>query len=1667
MPEHTVRVGDEVLSAHQSSTKPEPTTDTDCAIGRPRLYVLSAHSNASLVQLAAKLRTWASSKLNFNQYSEELAYHLAVRRSMMQWRYSFVATTHSGLLSSTSGNIQGTRTAQQRQMVFIFTGQGAQWPGMGQELLGSSHSFTESIMKSDAMLRKLGASWSLVDQMRLDASTSRLHQSEIAQPASTALQIALVDHLASVGVYPSVVVGHSSGEIGAAYAAGSLSHASALKVSYCRSFVSEICRQMIPAKGAMLTVNLEEEKLSPLCAGIGSGMVKIACINSPSSTTVSGDEFAILELSEYLTNSGIINKRLNVDTAYHSHHMQLAASEYLHLLGTTDHQAVRAGIHFISTVTADLKVHGFNSDYWVENLVSKVRFSDALRRYVHLDRDLIAGLSPPSTRFILEIGPHKVLGSPIRQSIMQMTDHFPYQYHPLLERDRNAVQTTLEVVGKLFDHGHSVDLATINALQKPRSKHAILQNFPSYPWDHSRTYWHESRLSEDHRFRSHPPHDLLGVRISHQTPLEPCWRHIVSTKALPWLADHVVDGLIIVPGAAYICMAVEALRQCASYNSTLSPVQALHLRSIRFLKALVVPTGTDNIELLVCFRAQDSTNVPDYEFRVYAISHDRKWQEHCRGQIMADIASHSAVGNPVREFLELRRNLASRQSHTDCAKLYTQMDSNGNSYGPSFSRIRAFSLLDGYALSEVEIADIKSTMPYSHMEPHLIHPTTLDALLHTSIPMYTQHGNPGSIMPISIRSITISSSLPSAPGTRLLSTTSLNITGHDTAQADIEVFAAEGDVDQRPVLTISRAELRQVGRTSAQNQIASTRRRAYYTMKWAPDLDYLSSRTVKVPTIMSVHDFVQYLHHKQPQIAILEIGSTTALAFGNTLSEYFGEGISSSNFTSTCADNNDLQALQATIKTQKHRIQYEKLDIYQNALEQGFQPSSFDLVVALRIFADPIFNNQIAYVRRLLKPGGRLLLGESSIVREKDYANVLSANGFDGVEFQLGDQDSSMIISSRATEANHPSLLPSVRIIASDNLGGFAQNLCLAIKQISLRVSLDAWPSTSPCIQDIYVILDDVEDPMLLDPAKDRFGQMVRFLGDQCSVIWITSRKRPFTSESPNAGLVVGFARSARTENAKLRIITIDIQDEIENCLPPVSPVLVDLLSTLSTEFAQQTVWIEAEYILRNGQLLVPRLWPNSRVNEWLQGKHDSQNFETEQYLHPGHVVSLDASTASPGNASWAVNGSLSRNPLGQSAVEITVRAHSLDLDNYSLSKPLPQQFSGVITRVGQDVKDRFEVGDRVCAWTCDKTLCANYLRVHCENVSRLPTSVAFTSGAILPFPFMAAYYALVEVANLRKGESILVGNVASDTGKAIIQLATSIGAEVFALVSSGVEKDNLVEELNIPVSRIVSNSLTATLATDALRLRLEGFDMIFNDSHKDKMSKLFTHLAPFGTFVYMQPHAISSLDSIIELPADHHATFTSFALPTLMQLRPQRLAGLLTKAMSLFDVSRVVLGQVDVLSISEGHDVLQKARSRKRFGRVVLEADDTTRIRLPCDQTQLVNTRESIFCVDSTYIIAGGLGSLGMKLCRFLARCGAKTIIILSRRILTDAEKQTHENHLRLIAHDIRLLIMVCDISNPAMLDDVMSAIKEMSLPPIRGVIQAATVLQVCSSDI
>ena len=196
----------------------------------PQLFVLSASTEKALLALSQSLKGWAKTHQLTSEVLRSLSYTLGSHRSALQYRRAVVASTPEELLSELDQQGNQKRVASLAPVSFVFSGQGAQWHAMGRELMISSPSFRHSMSEMQETLRKQGCKWSLVDELSKSADVSRIGEAEISQPATTAIQIALVDLLESISIRPSRVVGHSSGEIGAAYAAGALSRDSAIIV---------------------------------------------------------------------------------------------------------------------------------------------------------------------------------------------------------------------------------------------------------------------------------------------------------------------------------------------------------------------------------------------------------------------------------------------------------------------------------------------------------------------------------------------------------------------------------------------------------------------------------------------------------------------------------------------------------------------------------------------------------------------------------------------------------------------------------------------------------------------------------------------------------------------------------------------------------------------------------------------------------------------------------------------------------------------------------------------------------------------------------------------------------------------------------------------------------------------------------------------------------------------------------------------------------------------------------------------------------------------------------------------------------------------------------------------------------------------------------------------
>jgi Polyketide synthase modules and related proteins len=389
-------------ASHRASAQFEEASDN------PQLLVYSATSPESLQRSIEKYTTYLG---RYPERIEDLAFTLANRRQHHSHRAFVVSSREKpGAPSPLMKPINSSN------VVMVFTGQGAQWPQMGRALLRSNQVFKSTIQELDKHLKALreeGPSWTIEAELRKPAKTSKLATAELSQPLCTALQIALVDSLAAIGIIPSAVVGHSSGEIAGAYASGALTAQEAIIVAFHRGVVAKKQSRA----GAMAAIGLGWADVKPFLIPT----VDVACENSPRSVTLSGDADKVEEVVAAIQKArpDVLARLLKVEKAYHSYHMAEVGDEYYRLVGPKMFGRSASKL-FFSSVTGELLEENEKLDakYWQRNLESPVLFSSAVSR--------IADHPVGKNAVFLEIGPHSALAGPVRQILTEKSVQAPY-----------------------------------------------------------------------------------------------------------------------------------------------------------------------------------------------------------------------------------------------------------------------------------------------------------------------------------------------------------------------------------------------------------------------------------------------------------------------------------------------------------------------------------------------------------------------------------------------------------------------------------------------------------------------------------------------------------------------------------------------------------------------------------------------------------------------------------------------------------------------------------------------------------------------------------------------------------------------------------------------------------------------------------------------------------------------------------------------------------------------------------------------------------------------------------------------------------------------------------------------------------------------------------------
>nr|WLE93514.1 PKS T1(KS-AT-KR-KS-AT-DH-ER-KR-KS-AT-DH-KR) [Streptomyces sp.] len=641
-------------------------------------WVFSAATPEAVREQARKLA--ASVRADEGVSTVDVAFSLATTRSALARRISVAGRDRDELLRGVDavagGELPPALAVGSGDVVFVFPGQGSQWAGMALELLESSPVFAARFAECAAALESF-VDWSLLDVLR-----GPLERLDVVQPVLWAVMVSLAEVWRASGVRPAAVVGHSQGEIAAAVVAGGLSLQDGARVVALRSKALTV----LSGRGGMVSVVEPVEKVRER---LGSRL-SVAAVNGPGSVVVSGDPDALDELIAACERDGVRARKVPVDYASHSAHVEQIHDELLELLAPVS--PTSAGIPFCSTVTGEpLDTATMDAGYWYRNLRNTVEFEKATRK-----------LLADGYRVFVEISPHPVLVPGLQETI-DSTDTAAAAVGTL-RRDEGGLTRFTASLGEVFAHGGTVDWDVFFAGTGARKV-----DLPTYAFQRQR-YWLKTVAARgDVRSLglTVAGHPLLGAATGLPESDGSLFTGRISLETQPWLADHAVLGSVLFPGTGFVELALQSGGQAGC-----DVLEELTLET-----PLVLPE-TGGVQIQVVLGGADDSGARSLSVYSRTEGHadlGEAWVKHATGVVRAD------AGTPS---FDLAAWPPPDSAAVDVTGLYERLAGFGLDYGPVFQGLTAAWQRGDEIFGEVRLDATADTGAFG------IHPALLDSALH-------------------------------------------------------------------------------------------------------------------------------------------------------------------------------------------------------------------------------------------------------------------------------------------------------------------------------------------------------------------------------------------------------------------------------------------------------------------------------------------------------------------------------------------------------------------------------------------------------------------------------------------------------------------------------------------------------------------------------------------------------------------------------------------------------------------------------------------------------------------------------------------------------------------------------------------------------------------------
>ncbi|RYP89479.1 hypothetical protein DL769_000030 [Monosporascus sp. CRB-8-3] len=1456
-----------------------------------QLLVWTAPGEKALGRVIQAYQTYHASKVrqdtNNSSRIRRLAYTLGARRSHMTWRAFTVLSTGLATLSDGLHTSRLYRTSADVQIGFIFTGQGAQYVSMGYQLI-QYPIFKDTLERVDNAYRSLGCTWSVIDNLR---NCENINRPEYSQPLCTALQLALVELLSSFGVLPQVVIGHSSGEIAAAYASGALSLTSACKVSYIRGQLAGKLKATVASDtpGAMISVNLPASEvgsyLDRLDLPAARTAVHIACYNSPFNCTLSGPEELIDALEISLKTDRIFAQKLSTGVAYHSPAMEAIASDYLTLLCSLEPGERKAlgTPDMISTVTGEVvsSCRLREPQYWVDNLVSAVRFSDAMQTLLKRRLDL-------NTQPIVDHGKLNEAGmvvmalEAVKQTSLKQNQILGFYIQqadftsPLVVgesfMDRTETMVHLAPLKRPYEKEVSWFQVKIHAYSKEEWReccHAIIQI----------QYHEESQLDKGWSETQRMANSRSAQELEYCTPM--CTIPVDRDEFYEYWATHGIRygsafkllRDIKWDGASFANAKLDVPLAEYSTTSIVHPAvldSALQVLLTQASKGLSSPTNT-------CVPHQLSNSwisetgwkqAKASTLQVSTRATERPGKKGLQGtlQVVAD------DGSLLCDFHKIMVASIANDDPEACADqklLYniewkpqlSMLDANqlGQAFrqtppsGGSEESMRSFRLQLNYALGKVVRKVYKAL---SHENWHQL-PQALQR--YTQWMKHCIEQSPTTEASEEVINGNIEEELQEIEGLidtwrpewKLVSTVAKNLKS-----------VLNGEID--PIRLIFDAHLAKTFYDNVFQSLTGSRLR----------------------------HLLELISHENPCLRIIEVGAGTGAWTELVLSVFRGLETSTgkcsfSHYMYTDVSPAFFEKARETLASDSFRMEFKVLDLEKDVAEQGFELHGYDLVLAGSVFhATSNLAKTVQNVRQLLKPRGILLAAEltqpSDIVLnmvfgllpgwwtfddkwrnhfptidEQQWHELLKETGFSGVELVFKDYEDrdchfSSVMLSR-TQGKMPNV-PACEIVLFLNAESIHQIELATELERALsgsttyritKISLDHAQVLRLGNDDIVISLIELDEPLFNVLSSNVFHAVKQLIRNTRNLLWVTSASKNQPSY-PFYNLMKGLFRCMRVEAIEKRIVQLEVEScSVSSCL-----CFASIFKVFIEAFGSRCP--EAEYRVENGMITTGRLIEEVSLDDEMKGFAYPQ-MRSEPWIG-GRPLKLVLGTPGDFNTLHFIEDTAYEDKLGSDKIEIQTKEWGLNFKDIFVAlgrlddDELGCECAGVVTRVGDSCGSDVQPGDRVCFISsgCFRT----YIQTPVMTVTKIPDRISLETAVSVLCPGVTAYHSLVNVARLCKGEKILIHSGAGATGQMAIQIAQMIGAEIFTTVGYSDKKKLLIESFGLAEDHIFY-SRTIAFSTGIKRITQGyGVDVVLNSLSGDALRASWDCVAPYGRFI-------------------------------------------------------------------------------------------------------------------------------------------------------------------------------------------------------------------------